>query len=287
MIFGGSNSASRAAEKQIEFQEKALAELRKQFGKTEANFAPFLAAGTNAIPTVVDASSTAGLSERLGEIFNTDIFKNLVGERTRSVEGQLASAGLSRSGDALAEIANIPTDIGLALENLLFGRQSGLVKDGQNAAGQLGAFGADNAANVAGILQNQGSAAASGILGDAQAQSAGIQGLLNLGGLIGGASIEAGGIGSLVSSFFSDPRLKENLQIKSLIRLKDGHTLGLYSWDWVETDSKLIKSAAPYGFLTTEVKKHFPQHVFEFAGFEAIDYEYLLKDIEEHTKVLH
>lgn len=250
-VFGGSSSqvGAPAAAQSSRFIKQAIEELRGQQ-------APFAAAGELALPEVIQGISAGGLGERLSEIFGTDVFEDLVGERTRAVEGQLAAGGLTRSGTAISEAAAIPTDIGLALESLLTGRATDLAFGAQGA-------GAQTSANIANLLTRQGADVASGILTDAQARAAGGQNLVNL-------ATTAAGI------FFSDPVLKEN--VEQISHIGD---LALYEWDWIpETKDTMIAKYGTTGFMADEVLEKYPHHVSEFCGFLVIDYPSLLDELE-------
>lgn len=275
-LFGGSDAGSSAAGQQQLYNDQAIRLLKKRFNQFSKKIEPFIQAGTDALGQVVDASTPEGLDSLLGRIFNTDTFGNLVDERERSVRGQLAAGGMTRSGTAVNEIANIPTSIGLQLENLLTGRQGSLAASGQNAVSGLGSVGQQNANSVAQLLMNTGMAAGSGIITDAQSAAAGGQNLLNLAGSIGSAAINAGGIGSLVSSFFSDPRLKEN--IEEIGSIKD---LNLYSWDWIEgAKGTMIEGCPNIGFMADEVQDKYPDYVVEYCGFKTVNYPALLEILE-------
>ena len=250
-IFGGSSSqvGGEAARETGRFSQRAINELREQF-------APFAEAGAVALPEVVQGITAGGLGERLEEIFGTDIFNRLVEERTGAVEGQLAAGGLTRSGTAIAEAASIPTDIGLALESLLTGRSQDLAFGAQGA-------GATTSTNIANLLSRQGQDVASGILTDAQARAAGGQNLVNV-------ATTAAGI------FFSDPALKENIEIISQIG-----NLDLCQWDWIpETKGTMIEKYGTMGFMADEVKEKYPQHVSDFCGFMVIDYPSILDELK-------
>ena len=284
----GKDSGSKAAELEAAANQAAVAELRRQFDLTQENVAPFLEAGQRAVPGLEQASTVGGLDQRLREIFNTDIFGSLVGERTRSVNNQLAAGGLTRSGTALLEAARIPTDIGLALEQLLTNRLSNLSGSGQNAALGLGGLGARNAESIAGLLRDTGRARSGGSILDAQA---GAKFGTQFGGLIGaGANLipaiaGVGGlskfIGGAASLFFSDPNLKEN--VEEIGTIKD---LILYQWDWIEKAKNTIVGAChTMGFMSDEVKEKYPHHVYEFCGFQVIDYPMLLNELESELQL--
>lgn len=251
----------RAAEIANQATQKGIDELRRQFNVTQENISPFVEAGVGALPGLIEGTTVEGLDARLGRIFDTDVFGSLVDERERAARGQLAAGGLTRSGTALEEIANIPTQLGLALEDLLTGRLTGLVGSGQNAAAGLGALGAQNSGAIADLFQQQGQNTASGILGKAQAQSAGLGQVLKL----------ASGI------FFSDPRLKENVE-----RITNIGDLGVYQWDWIpEAQGTIIAESDTIGFMANEVEEKYAHHVGEFGGWKIINYPRLLDELED------
>ena len=282
-FFGGDDSGSRAAAAQVAGQQSGIDELRRQFGITQENLTPFIEAGTGALPGVIQGTTAGGLDERLAQIFDTDVFGSLVEERQRGVQGQLAAGGLTRSGTAIQEAANIPTSLGLALEQLLTGRGTALAGAGQSAAAGLGQFGAQASGGIANLLQQQGQARSSGIITDAEAGQAGLS---NIFGLLSGAGSAVGGLapaGGTLSKvataagiFFSDPALKKNIEPISHIK-----NLGLFQWDWIEeTKGTLIEKCGTIGFMADEVKIKYPQHVSDYCGFLVINYPALLDELE-------
>ena len=260
---GGAGAATSAASAAGSYTQQAIKELRRQFDLSREDIAPFLEAGVGALPAVQEGATLGGLETRLGDIFNTDIFGSLVGERTRAVEGQLAAGGLTRSGTAIEEAAAIPTDIGLALERLLSGRQVGLAGMGQQAAMGTAQLGAQSSTGIANLLQQQGQDVASGILGAQQARASSTENLINL-------ATTAAGI------FFSDPALKQN--IKPISHIGD---LPLYTWDWIpEAKGTMIDKCATVGFMADEVLEKYPEFVAEYGGFLVINYPALLDELE-------
>ena len=263
-LFGGPSGAGPAAAEQAGvFSQKAIKELRRQFDISREDIAPFLEAGVSALPAVEAGATVPGLEARLGEIFGTDVFRDLVGERTRAIEGQLAAGGLTRSGAAIEEAAAIPTDIGLALEGLLSGRQTGLAGMGRQAAFGQAELGGQTSTAIANLLQQQGQDVASGILTQQQERAAKTEQVISL-------ATTAAGI------FFSDPALKEN--IESISHIGD---LTLYEWDWIEgAKDTMIEKCGTIGFMADEVLDKYPHHVKVFAGFKTIDYPALLDELE-------
>lgn len=168
--FGSNNAGSRASEQQQLFNEEGIAEIRKQLGITSGNLQPFATAGVNQLPALEEGATVGGFDQRLQDIFNTDIFGSLVDKRTRAVEGQLSAGGLTRSGTAIEEAANIPTEIALMIEEMLTGRSSNLANQGQNAASNLGQFSSNAANNISRLKSGIGLSKGQGILSDEQSQ---------------------------------------------------------------------------------------------------------------------
>jgi len=268
-IVGGSDAGSQGSVVEQQFNQQAIDELARQFNITQENVDPFISAGTDALGDVIEGTSASGLDARLAEIFNTDIFGSLTEERTRAVQNQLSSGGLTRSGGALLEAARVPTDIGLAIEQLLTSRSTNLAGSGQNAAIGLGSIGAQNATSIANLLSASGVAGSSGLVTDAQADAASSQNLLNTAATVASAFI-----------LFSDPSLKENIEEIGAI-----NDLTLYQWDWVEAaKGSIIKDSMAIGFMADEVKEKYPRFVGEYGGFMVLNYLGLLNNLENLNK---
>jgi gas vesicle protein len=308
---GGDDSGSDAAAAQERANKKAIAEQRRQFDITQHNLQPFIAAERRGIPaqefardTQLDANRVARakrfelnadltperLDRRLGQIFGSESFQNLRDERTRALEGQLASSGLRRSGTALQEAANIPTGLGFEIEQLLTGRKEALANVNPSAANatattNLAQFGGQVSGNISNLLQSTGAAQSSGILADQQSRAAGAQSTASniisgatLGSAIPGVGTVAGGIaGGVAGLFFSDPALKENVE-----EIGQAGDLKLYQWDWIGgTKDTIISKCGNIGYMADEVKEKYPQHVYDFSGFMMIDYPALQDELEE------
>jgi hypothetical protein len=252
--------------------QAAIEELKRQFGLVEENVQPFIDVGARQIPGVERAATVGGLDEILGEIFGTETFRNLVGERTRGVQGALSAGGLTRSGTAVQELSAVPQDIGLAIEQLISGRQTDLFKTGLGATLDLGGLGIQGASAQAGV----GSAQAQRSFQAGQGASSRRSDLI--GGLIGGGGSIIGGLAQ--SGFFnSDPWLKENVEIIGKIG-----SLNLYQWDWrPEVADTFIGKFPTIGFMADEVKKLYPQFVKPLFGFDAVHYSNLLDKIESEN----
>lgn len=261
-LLGRTDAGGQAAQIQGGFSKQAIEELKRQFGITQEDLAPFVEAGQEALPSVIEGTTAAGLDARIAELLDTEVFGSLVGERGRAAEGALAAGGLTRSGTAIKEAAAIPTDIALVLEGLLSGRQANLAGSGQNAALGLGSLGATSSANIAELLNLQGQVAGQGVITDATARAAADENLVNI------ATTAA-------SIFFSDPRLK-----KDVSRIGSIGGLGLYVWNWIEgAKGTIVEKCSTTGFMADEVQDRYPQHVNMFGGFKTIDYPALIDEL--------
>lgn len=283
-------AAIKAAEIGAESQERGLEAMLEQMGITREQFAPFLEAGAGALPELREGyqpqkgSTIGGLDEMLSQIMDSDTFGGLVEERQRGVQGQLAAGGLTRSGRAIEEAAAIPTDLAFQLENLIYGRGQtdeiariqglqNLVQTGLSAAGtgssQGGSLTQQISSQLGGIGATQGQgltqsaeAIASGIYSGQQARAQGTQNLLGL-----------------AAAFFSDPRLKMNIK-----KIGEIGPLDLVEWEWIpELNDSFVKEFPTMGFLSTQVKEHYPDYVGEFGSYDVIDY----KSLNEELSLCH
>lgn len=262
-MFTGSDAGSDAAAVQTGFNQQAIDFLKDQLKSTTRQLRPFIRAGKEAVPGLQQGSTAGGLDARIAEILNTDTFGSLRDERERAVQGQLSAGGLTRSGTGLQEIANVPTNLALQIEQLLTGRLGGLANTGLNAINSLGGFSANTGNTIAQLLQGTGAAQASGILADEQSSAAGAQNIMNTAATIG-------------SMFFSDPRLKVNQEPIAEIK-----GLTVYQWDWCPEFVAIVGGDfGNVGFMADEVAEKYPHRVGEYAGWMHIDYPGLLEELE-------
>ncbi len=201
-------------------------------------------------------------------------FSALREDRERAAQGQLAAGGLTRGDPGGSEIAGIGGDLALALEDQLFGRQAGLANQGLNATSNLAGLRMGQNQNRANLINQRGQIVANGLRGEAEAQSSGI---------LGDAQADAAGRQNNVNTaltaagiFFSDPRLKQNME--PIGRIAD---LTLYEWDWIpEVVGTIVTTEMMTGFNADEVKALYPHHVEEWGGFNVINYPTLLEELQ-------
>ncbi len=240
-LFGDKNAGRKAASAANEFTQQGIDALM-----------PFLDAGRGQLGSLTSGATAGGLGERLSEILGGDFFKTLVGERERSMQGQLSAGGLTRSGTAMESMANIPTELALALENMLTGRSQSLAGNALSAGG-----------GIAGMFGKQGENVSSGMLGDAQTKA-------SFGGAIGGV---------LSKIFFgSDERLKINV-----VKVSQLGVLPVYEWDWIpEVYGTPLEHGPRTGFMAADVEREFPQHIGVWRGWKVVNYVAVMGELQKN-----
>lgn len=273
LISGTKGTGGEAAGAQGAANLQGIEELRRQFDIASQNVTPFIEAGIGALGDLTSGATIQGFGDRLKQLFSGGALEPLLDERTRAVEGQLSAGGLTRSGAGLREIADIPTQLGLMIENLLFGRSQNLAGQGLSGGLNLGNLGQQAAGGVANLFSRTGQARSSGIVTDAQARAADFQQGFDI---IGDAL-------PIIASFFSDPNLKENVEEVAEFRLPDeSKNLKVYQWDWIpEVEETIVRFYPTIGFMADEVEEKYPQHIHKYGGFKTINIQSLLNELEE------
>lgn len=234
-----------------------------QLEQAVPQFDPYRNAGLVGLEQYTEGSTAEGLDDVLARIMSGESFGQLKDERTRAVQGQLAAGGLTRSGKAINEAANVPSNIALMLDQILSGRQGNLAEGGFMASSQ-----------IADLTTRVGEAIASGILGNEASENARDAAKdTNRSNLFGAA---LGGLGTAAAGYFSDPRLKENVKVITTIG-----PLDFVEWDWIpETEGTIVRDCPTQGFLSTQVREHYPQHIGTFGGYDVINYSGLIESLE-------
>jgi len=243
---------------------------------------PFQAGGLQGLQGLQQGSTIGGFGQNISDIFQGGALDPLIAERQRAANAAFGQAGLTRSGGAIQAAADIPTDLAFQLEALLSGRQGELAGLGFNAASSIANIQQGAGTNIAALEAGQGVTQGAGLLGGAQARSAGQGNLLGLaaGGLagLGGDEGVFGGIkkiGSGIAGLFSDVRLKTNLN-----PVGEFHDLTVYEWDWISGMPEEMTNLN-IGFIAQDVLDKYPEFSGEECGFLTINYEGLLEHLEQ------
>ena len=300
------NAIKEGTELNLAALDEAIAQLTGQFGESADAFDPFRKTGRQSLRGLagLDTDVTArgpgagvnAFDNRIGRLLKSDAFRTLVDERTRNVTGLLGSTGNTRSGAGARAVAEVPSDVLLGLENQIFNRQrdradniqdietgninrrigvlGSLADQGFRATGA--ATGVDNnlATLIAQLTGQTGAVSQSGVIGSADARANALLASAQQAALdknasrssrnnLFGTALTAGALA------LSDPWLKKNLQA-----IGQFGPLVIWEWDWREELVGTLADVMPtIGFLSTQVKKHFPDQVYSFDGFDVVDYD--------------
>jgi len=112
--------------------------------------------------------------------------------------------------------------------------------------------------NIAGLTSGIGQTLAQGQLAAAQSRIQGQQ----------AAGQNALNIGTSLLGFFSDRRLKDNIQ---KVGTENGYNI--YTWEWNNKAKSLGLEGSGKGVIADEVKKVKPEAVKRHQGFDTVDYE--------------
>jgi hypothetical protein len=182
-IVGGivaSKSNDKAVDAQLEGQNQAIAEQRRQFDATQANLQPFQEAGQAAIG---EQQNLIGLNGNEAQQASFDSFNASPGQkflRDRAQKNLVRnSSAIGGLGGGNVRSALVEQGVGFAQQdyNNQFGRLGQLAGQGQSAATSIGNFGANASNNISNSYGNIGNARATGI----QNQNAIFQNVLSQG----------------------------------------------------------------------------------------------------------
>ncbi len=164
----GSNAAKKGAKAQVRAAELAVGEQQRQYDQTREDFAPWRAAGSDAIGSLsamlkpgYDHTTSPGYQFRFGE-------------GQRAVEGSAASRGMLMSGGTLKDLIRFGQGTAADDFNDQFNRTASVAAGGQQVNTTLGQLGANKANQVGDLRTQQGNARASGYVGSANAWIGGI-----------------------------------------------------------------------------------------------------------------
>lgn len=258
-VFGGGSSASSAGKAQARAAEAGVREQRRQFDVTQQNLAPFLEAGRGALGSELALLGLSGQGAQQQALDDFSLrpdqqFIQQQGEQAL-LRNQAAIGGLG-GGNVQRELQSFGQGTASQALSEQLNRLASLRGGGQTATTNLGQLGQTSATNISNLLGQAGSAKASGILGQQQADA----GLAN----------QALGIGSLLlgGGLFSDMRIKEN--ITKVGQLPSG--INWYVWDWKEEFIGLVNGQPGEGVIAQEVQLEIPDAVTKAGDYLTVDY---------------
>jgi len=214
----GSDSAGDAAQTQADAANRAADMQWKQFQQTREDLAPYRDLGSSFIPQLKTALQNPLLSSifsyadfkapTAAEAAATPGYQFTLGQGLKAAQNSASARGLGASGAAIKgasayatgladstygdtfnralstyttnrsnALSNFGTNYGIASDAV--NRLLGVVGNGQNAAAQTGALGAQAAGNVANAITSGAAATAAGAVGSSNAITGGLSGAAN------------------------------------------------------------------------------------------------------------
>jgi hypothetical protein len=181
----GGKGAKKAAQIQAAAYQKGIDEQHRQFDVTQANFAPYLSAGSGGLKGILDLLGQNGNGVQqtsIDALKQSPEFTSLFNTGQDTILQNASATGGLRGGDTQNSLANFGSSLlSTVIQNHL-ANLGGIANMGLGSAGQLGSFGQATANNVSELLGKQGGANATA----AAAPYAAFQGIVNsLGGQFG------------------------------------------------------------------------------------------------------
>ncbi|ENV30865.1 hypothetical protein [Acinetobacter baumannii] len=186
------NAANQAADAQIQSNQAAIDEQKRQFDAIQELMKPYVNAGTGALAGQQDLLGLNGASKQQGAI---DAINNSQAMQTYMQQGENAilqnasATGGLRGGNTQSALSQFRPQLLNQLINQQYQNLGGLTSIGQNAAAGVGNAGMQSANNIGNLLQQSGAAQAGNALAQGQATANQWAGIGNLVGQLGGAFI--------------------------------------------------------------------------------------------------
>ena len=245
------NASREVAEMQAASGERAIEVLKESTAEGQAFLDPFQQIGQQGLD---QSSFLTDPQEQFDFLQNNPLFQLGLDNANTVTQQSAASRGRLSAGDTLQQLNNNAL---ITAAPLIAGQKNSiqnLLNQGLQTAQGQGNIAIGQGTNVANTTTDIAAALASGQIGAANAKSQGSQNILSAGAQIAG--------------LFSDPALKENIE---LIGNKNG--FNIYTWDWNElANDELGLTGGSEGVMADEVKEVMPEAVEYKDGFMHVDY---------------
>ena len=189
-----SSAAGDASNAQQQSAANATAEQQRQFNQTQQNYAPFLAAGRQALGQQGDLLGMNGNAQQQSAITGLEgspLYQSLYNNGRDAVLANASATGGLRGGNVQTSLANFGRDTLAQTIQQQLANLGGIAGNGQGAAGSLGTFGQRAADQIGMNYQNMGDAQGRGAL----AQAGIFNNALNQGSGLFGKYIDQSGFG--------------------------------------------------------------------------------------------
>jgi len=200
----GANAADKAASTQAAASDTASANTLAMFNKTQANLAPFVGAGTNALTAMqgltgtnlggnpLTAPLTAPFNPTMASLAATPGYQFTLDQGLKSTQNGFAAQGLGTSGAAAKGAANYAEGLAgttyqqqfqnyLTQNQQIYNLLGGQTSLGENAAATTGNQGLSATGQAGNFLTSGAAASAAGTIGAANSAINGLSGISSAG----------------------------------------------------------------------------------------------------------
>lgn len=159
----GGKGASKAAKTQAAAYQKGIDEQSREFGITQQNFAPYLAAGNQGLGAYLNllglgSNGAAGQQSAIDALKASPLFTSQYNTGADTILQNAAATGGLRGGNTQNSLAQFGSGL---LSNVIqnqLGNYGGLISTGSGSTSTLGSLGQQNANAISGLLGQQGQA---------------------------------------------------------------------------------------------------------------------------------
>ncbi len=206
-----SDAMNNATQAQTAANDQAIAEQQREFGINQANQAPWLAAGQDALSQQMGllGLGSGGATQQqsaISQLQNSPLYQSLFRNGQNTVLNNAAATGGLRGGNTQSSLANFGSDTLAQVIQQQLANLGGISGTGQTSANQLGSAGQNTANSISSLLSQNGQSQAGGILGTAGVNNNAINSISkSLGGLFGNSGFQSGLSGLFGGGNFSLP----------------------------------------------------------------------------------
>lgn len=186
------NAANQAADAQIQSNQAAIDEQKRQFDAIQELMKPYVNAGTGALAGQQDLLGLNGASKQqaaIDAINNSQAMQTYMQQGENAILQNASATGGLRGGNTQSALSQFRPQLLNQLINQQYQNLGGLTSIGQNAAAGVGNAGMQSANNIGNLLQQSGAAQAGNALAQGKATANQWADIGNLVGQLGGAFI--------------------------------------------------------------------------------------------------
>lgn len=184
------DAADSAASAQRDANASSIAEQRRQFDYVNQLLEPYRQSGTQALAQYQDLNGLNGAEaqqQAIGHLRDSQLYQNLMTSGKNALLQSVSATGGLRGGNTQGALAQLGNNTLQSIIQQQSGVLGGLANNGQNAAAQTGAFGAQAANAITG---------ANTALGSGLSQTYGLQGQQTVNAINSGVGSIQGSLGT-------------------------------------------------------------------------------------------